>query len=85
MGPFTHSFLYNCYTPGKNAYAMSVLRRVEMKLDGQDIANKRCILLDTFSPMIILVFVDVEILYIKDLILCFWVVLSSEKLLLQIK
>ncbi|WOG84660.1 hypothetical protein DCAR_0103844 [Daucus carota subsp. sativus] len=28
-------------TRGKNAYAMSVLRRVEMKLDGQDIANNR--------------------------------------------
>ncbi|CAK7329774.1 unnamed protein product [Dovyalis caffra] len=26
---------------GKNAYAMSVLRRVDMKIDGQDIANNR--------------------------------------------
>lgn len=28
-------------TRGKNAYAMSILRRVEMKLDGRDIANNR--------------------------------------------
>ncbi|XP_074335178.1 uncharacterized protein LOC141672466 [Apium graveolens] len=28
-------------TRGKNAYALSVLRRVEMKLEGQDIANNR--------------------------------------------
>ncbi|KAL3515228.1 hypothetical protein ACH5RR_022130 [Cinchona calisaya] len=28
-------------TRGKNAYAMSILRRVEMKLDGQDIADDR--------------------------------------------
>ncbi|KAM6589117.1 hypothetical protein CsatA_011722 [Cannabis sativa] len=27
---------------GKNPYAMSVLRRVEMKLDGQDISDNRC-------------------------------------------
>lgn len=26
---------------GKNAYAISVLRRVEMKLDGRDIADNR--------------------------------------------
>lgn len=31
----------NRITRGKNAYAMSVLRRVEMKLEGQDIANNR--------------------------------------------
>ncbi|KAA8536146.1 hypothetical protein F0562_028624 [Nyssa sinensis] len=30
-------------TRGKNAYAMSVLRRVEMKLDGRDIADNRAI------------------------------------------
>lgn len=29
---------------GKNAYAMSILRRVEMKLDGRDIANNRYLL-----------------------------------------
>jgi len=28
-----------CGPLGKNAYAMSVLRRVEMKLDGRDIAD----------------------------------------------
>ena len=26
---------------GKNTFAMSVLRRIEMKLDGQDISEKR--------------------------------------------
>lgn len=26
---------------GKNAYAMSVLRRVEMKIDGRDVAENR--------------------------------------------
>ncbi|KAK1369602.1 Non-specific serine/threonine protein kinase [Heracleum sosnowskyi] len=31
----------NRITRGKNAYALSVLRRVEMKLEGQDIANNR--------------------------------------------
>lgn len=55
-GSIFSSFLYNYCVPGKNAYAMSVLRRVEMKLDGQDIANNRCIFPDTLNPLIILCF-----------------------------
>ena len=39
---------------GKNAYAMSILRRVEMKLDGQDIANNRYVRAMAFSPGILL-------------------------------
>lgn len=35
---FDHHFI--CCT-GKNAYAISVLRRVEMKLDGRDIVENR--------------------------------------------
>jgi hypothetical protein len=35
---------------GKNTYAMSVLRRIEMKLDGQDIGDNRFLLsLELFS------------------------------------
>lgn len=30
--------------PGKNTYAMSVLRRIEMKLDGRDIGDNRFLL-----------------------------------------
>ncbi|CAL5385725.1 unnamed protein product [Camellia sinensis] len=37
--PFPTIDVGNRVTRGKNAYAMSVLKRVEMKLDGQDIAD----------------------------------------------
>ncbi|KAI8016538.1 Serine/threonine-protein kinase SMG1 [Camellia lanceoleosa] len=39
--PFPTIDVGNRVTRGKNAYAMSVLKRVEMKLDGQDIADNR--------------------------------------------
>lgn len=38
---------------GKNAYALSVLKRVEMKLDGRDIADNRYLIpLNIFSRKI---------------------------------
>lgn len=33
----------NRTTRGKNSYALSILRRVEMKLDGRDVADNRAI------------------------------------------
>ena len=39
--------IYEQFSPsfvGKNAYAISVLKRVEMKLDGRDIAENRYLL-----------------------------------------
>lgn len=41
------------FVVGKNAFAMAVLRRIEMKIDGQDIDESRyclfCIFIDAFK------------------------------------
>lgn len=39
-----HPLKWEFHAAGKNAYAMSVLRRVEMKIDGQDITDNRYLL-----------------------------------------
>lgn len=42
---FTYIYIYIVFVLlGKNAYALSILRRVEMKLDGRDVADNRYIL-----------------------------------------
>jgi hypothetical protein len=47
--------------PGKNTYAMSVLRRIEMKLDGQDIVDNRFVLsLEFFSRFLSKILINSE-------------------------